>query len=120
MLSRSKMASLTVSTGFSTTGFRKPKSEALFMVLPHASRIKTLDLSHYDSSVMQKFISGISQSAPKLEQLRLQFLPTPHSVSVLPDCVLSMDNVYEADRLRELELTRCTVCWDSQLLGPQL
>ncbi|KAF8902091.1 hypothetical protein CPB84DRAFT_1707887 [Gymnopilus junonius] len=120
MLSRSKMASLAVSANFCAFSHRyAPTIDPLPLILPHTPRIKSLDLCHYDHYVMQRFLSQMPESAPRLEHLRLRFAPHPQ-LSTSSDSVLSMNKIFEAVKLRVLELTRCALNWDSRVFGPLL
>ncbi|KDR80739.1 hypothetical protein GALMADRAFT_222340 [Galerina marginata CBS 339.88] len=116
MLSRSKMAGLTVKADF-LYSYRKSFDATVASALQHTLRIQHLSLSNGNAGVIQKLLSGLPKSAPRLESLCVHVThqrpmyvgaSKPDEICELPETVLS-----GVDCLRRLEVTRCKVNWNS-------
>ncbi|KDR73673.1 hypothetical protein GALMADRAFT_228118 [Galerina marginata CBS 339.88] len=115
MLSRSKMASLTVDANFSSPyPSQRPPIEVVSSVLCHLSRIRDLSLVGIDVTVMKKFLPHFHQPAPALETLCLHVTPPRRFPLDLDNCEIPETLLSESDRLRRLDVSGCQINWYSR------
>ncbi|KDR85147.1 hypothetical protein GALMADRAFT_260847 [Galerina marginata CBS 339.88] len=109
MLSRSRMADLTVTGDFLTPYYRKFPTETISSALRQASRIRHLSLKVTYPDVIQGLLSELPQCAPNLESLCI------HQASTTEYCEILENVLCQADRLHRLEITGCKINWDCHL-----
>jgi len=112
MIKRSKMAPLTIKADLS---LMTPKMiEAVQNALKHISRTTHLQFTASNGTI-DKLLGHLEQPAPFLESLSVSnSYPNYHHLVeryAFPDSFLQGD----APRLRDLELIRCSIPWDSAL-----
>ena len=112
MLTRSKMAKLTIRSSLSFDNSSPRTIETIRSCLYEMNRVEEINLIAIPGSILEQIFLDLPKSAPQLHTLCIgspRFSAT--SFSILEDFL------YDTEHLQCVELTNCKINWDSQLLN---
>jgi hypothetical protein len=112
MLIRSKMAKLTIRSGFSFDASNTKAIETVRLCLYEMNRVEELKLPTIPGSILEKFFRDSPKSAPQLHTLCIG----SHSFRFVKGFSVHEDFFCDTERLQRVELINCKISWDSRLL----
>ena len=111
MLIRSKMAKLTIRSGFSFDTSHPKAIETVRSCLYEMNRVEELKLTRISGLKLEEIFRDVPKSAPQLHTLCIERY-SPH----FPIYSIDEDFLCDTERLQRVELINCEISWDSQLL----
>ena len=114
MLTRSKMAKLTIWSGFSLDTSNPKIIEALKSCICAMNRVEELRLWQIPRLKMEEIFRDLPKSAPQLHTLSISV--KGRSFRFFGPASIYEDFLCDTERLQCVELTRCKISWESQLL----
>jgi hypothetical protein len=109
MLTRSKMANLTIRFDFSSDT-SNTAIETVRSCLYEMNRVEALIIFTSGLMLLEEIFRDLPKSAPQLHTLRII------SQSFHSACSIHEDFLYDTERLQCVELANCKISWDSRLL----
>ena len=111
MLTRSKMAKLTIRSGQSLGTYNPRTIETVRSCLHEMSRVEEIDITTI--LTLDEIFRDLPKSAPQLHTLCIR----SHSFHLVETAFsIHEDFLYDTDRLQRVELIKCKISWDSRLL----
>jgi len=111
MLTRSKMAKLTIRSGFYFDISNPRAIETVRSCLYEMNRVEVLKLTSTLGLILEEIFRDLpTKSAPQLHTLHIR------SQSFHSACSIHEDFLYDTERLQCVELINCKISWDSRLL----
>ena len=114
MLTRSKMAKLTIQADFTYRSSKLKVLETIKSCLSHMGRLGEINIFGASGSVLESIFQNIPTSAPQLHTLLIR--STQPNYSSDKAFTIHQDFLCDTERLKCVDLANCRISWDSQLL----
>ena len=115
MLTRSKMAKLTIRSGLSFDASNPKTIETVRLCLNQMNRVEEINLTAIPGAILEQIFRDLPKSAPQLHTLCIGV--GSHSFRLSgTEFSIPEDFLYDTERLQCVELIKCKINWDSGLL----